>query len=91
MHVGVCGCARVQAAAGVRGCLWVYVCMHRGAQCGQVCVSVRWCVFRNSWVSASVCVCGMNSQKYLLENRVPTSADFNTYPIRIFCFILANN
>ena len=22
--------------------------------------------------------------EYLLENRVPTSADFNTYPIRIF-------
>ena len=24
--------------------------------------------------------------EYLLENRVPTSADFNTYPIRFFCF-----
>ena len=34
VHVGVCGCARVQAAAGVRECLWVYVCMRRGAQCG---------------------------------------------------------
>ena len=22
--------------------------------------------------------------EFLLENRVPTSADFNTYPIRIF-------
>ena len=25
--------------------------------------------------------------EYLLENRVPTSADFNTYPIRIFIYI----
>ena len=24
--------------------------------------------------------------EFLLENRVPTSADFNTYPIRIFLF-----
>ena len=24
--------------------------------------------------------------EYLLENRVPTSADFNTYPIRIFLY-----
>ena len=23
--------------------------------------------------------------EFLPENRVPTSADFNTYPIRIFC------
>ena len=48
VHVGVCGCARVQAAAGVRGCAWVYTCMRRGAQCGQVCASVHWC--------AQVCV-----------------------------------
>ena len=26
--------------------------------------------------------------EFLLENRVPTSADFNTYPIRIFSYIL---
>ena len=25
--------------------------------------------------------------EFLLENRVPTSADFNTYPIRIFFFV----
>ena len=25
--------------------------------------------------------------EFLPENRVPTSADFNTYPIRIFCFV----
>ena len=46
VHVG--GCARVQAAAGVRGYAWVYACMRRGAQCGQVCASVHWC--------AQVCV-----------------------------------
>ena len=27
--------------------------------------------------------------EFLLENRVPTSADFNTYPIRIF-FLFSN-
>ena len=26
--------------------------------------------------------------EYVLENRVPTSADFNTYPIQIFGFII---
>ena len=28
--------------------------------------------------------------EFLLENRVPTSADFNTYPIRILLVILTN-
>ena len=27
--------------------------------------------------------------EFLLENRVPTSADFNTYPIRILLFIFS--
>ena len=28
--------------------------------------------------------------EFLLENRVPTSADFNTYPIRIFIINVEN-
>ena len=72
--MGVCGYARV--CAGVRGC--VRVCAGvRG--CARVCTGVRgyawvWDVF----------------SEFLLENRVPTSADFNTFPIRIF-IITDNN
>ena len=34
---------------------------------------------------ARVCACVWNEfSEFLLENRVPTSADFNTYPIQIF-------
>ena len=34
---------------------------------------------------AWVCACVRDEfSEFLLENRVPTSADFNTYPIRIF-------
>ena len=34
-----------------------------------------------------MCVCVWDEfSEFLLENRVPTSADFNTYPIRIFLF-----
>ena len=40
---------------------------------------VRMC--GSAWVSVSMC---MGFSEYLLENRVPRSADFNTYPIRIF-------
>ena len=43
-------------------------------ECTQVCVEVHGCL--------RVCVWDEFSE-YLLENRVPTSADFNTYPIRI--------
>ena len=39
---------------------------------------------RCAWVGA--CVWDEFSE-FLLENRVPTSADFNTYPIRIFLFL----
>ena len=46
-----------------------------------VCTGVRWCVCGYAWVYA--CVWDEISE-FLLENRVPTSADFNTYPIRIF-------
>ena len=73
-YAGVCtgvrGCAQV--CAGVRGCARVCAGV-RG--CAQVCTGVRgyawvWDVF----------------SEFLLENRFPTSADFNTFPIRIFLF-----
>ena len=74
---------------GVRGYARVCAGIRRSAQCGRMCTGVRKCamvftgVCRSAWVSASVCVWDDFSE-YLLENRVPTSADFNTYPIRIF-------
>ena len=95
-HQWVCvGCARVcegvrecaGMCAGVRECAHgcVRVCEGVGGS-ALVCVGVRWC--------ARVCtgVCGYAwvwdvFSEFLLENRVPTSADFNTYPIRIFCII----
>ena len=70
--------------AGV--CRYVCVCvgMRRGVQvcigvhkCALVCVKVCGCLGVRAWDEFS---------EYLLENRVPTSADFNTYPIRIFYF-----
>ena len=77
------GCARV--CASVHTCTWV------GAGV-SVCVQV--CVGMCSWVRyARVCaevhgclrVCVLDEfSEYLLETRVNTSADFNTYPIRIF-------
>ena len=48
-------------------------------ECAMVCAGVC----GSAWVSVSVCVWDEFSE-YLLENRVPTSVDFNTYPIRIF-------
>ena len=89
VSVGVCGCARV--CAGVHRCAWVCAGMRECARvrgcvgmCGstQVCAGVHWCVRGFAWVYA--CVWDEFSE-FLLENRVPTSADFNTYPIRIFC------
>ena len=72
MYMGVCGCARV--SAGVGGI-------------ALVCMGVRWC----AWVCTGVCgyawICACvwdEFSEFLLKNRVPTSADFNTYPIRIF-------
>ena len=84
------GCVRVcpgvhgyaQVHAGVRWCAWVCAkgcagCTVQADVCqwAQVCVEVSGCL--------RVCVWDEFSG-YLLENRVPTSADFNTYPIRIF-------
>ena len=58
--------------------------MRRGAQCGQVCTSVHWCAQVCVKVCGCLQVCAWDEfSEYLLENRVPTSADFNTYPIRI--------
>ena len=71
----VCECAGgtrvcVSVCMGVRGCVQVWEGVHGYV---QVCTGVRgyawvWDVF----------------SEFLLENRVPTSADFNTFPIRIF-------
>ena len=92
VSVGVCGCARV--CAGVHRCAWVCAGMRECARvrgCGRVCVGmcgstqvcagVHWCVRGYAWVYE--CMWDEFSE-FLLENRVPTSADFNTYPIRIF-------
>ena len=67
---GMLKCVRVWT--GMCGYAWVYA---------GVCTGVRWCVRGYAWVYA--CVWDEFSE-FLLENRVPTSADFNTYPIRIF-------
>ena len=87
---GMCGCVRVcvgvsrfarvcasvhrWVCVGGRGSAWVCVYGY-----GQVCAGMGGC--RCAWVCA--CVWDEFSE-FLLENRVPTSADFNTYPIRIF-------
>ena len=68
MWEGVHGYAGV--CAGVRGCARVCAGVHG---CAQVCTGV--CGYVWVWDVFS---------EFLLENRVPTSADFNTYPIRIF-------
>ena len=75
--MGMCGVYKWRWCEQVAG-------MHR---CAWVCASVR----RLAWVWAGVqgyslvsaCVWDEFSE-FLPENRVPTSADFNTYPIRIF-------
>ena len=69
---------------GVCKCAWVCV----GGpgyvwKCSGVCI-YTWC--------AQVWVCGWvwdEFSEYLLETRVLTSADFNTYPIQIFSMIFA--
>ena len=49
----------------------------------QVCAGVRGCAQVCTGVRGYVWVWDVFSE-FLLENRVPTSADFNTFPIRIF-------
>ena len=80
------GCVQVctDVCGYARACVGVCI-------CAQVCVGVPrfvqvfvgvWagCV----WGSAQVCVGVREFSEFLPENRVLTSADFNTYPIRIF-------
>ena len=64
----VCVCGYARVCVGMRRCGWVGIGVHK---CALVCGGLRVC----AWDEFS---------EYLLENRVPTSADFNTYPIRIF-------
>ena len=75
-----CGCARV--CAGVHRYARVCVDMRRGV---RVCIGVHKCAMVCLKVCGCLRVCAWDEfSEYLLENRVPTSADFNTYPIRIF-------
>ena len=81
---------------GVRGCVRVCTGVHRCARvcvdmpvCGWVGTSVHKCALMCVWKCLGVCECVWDEfSEYLLENRVPTSVDFNTYPIRIlyYCF-----
>ena len=82
---GVCGCGgrvrecvhgSVRVCAGVGGSAWVCAGVR---ECAWVCAGVRGCaqVCGYAWVWDVF-------SEFLLENRVSTSADFNTYPIRIF-------
>ena len=80
----VCGCARV--CGGVHECAGV---------CVSVCMGVLGCVQVWEGVHGYARVCtGVRGyawvwdvfSEFLLENRVPTSADFNMFPIRIFLF-----
>ena len=76
-HQWVCvECVRVCASVReyVRGCVQVWEGVHG---CARVCTGVR----GYAWVWDV-------SSEFLLENRVPTSADFNTFPIRILWQVL---
>ena len=77
-HQWVCvGC--LQVCAGERGCVRVCTGVHGVCVCG----CARECTGLRGY--AQVCACVWDEfSEFLLENRVPTSADFNTYPIRIF-------
>ena len=83
---GVCasvfGCARV--CGGVRECAGVCVSVCMGlCGCVQVWEGVHGCARVCTGVRGYAWVWDVFSE-FLLENRVPTSADFNTFPIRIF-------
>ena len=74
MCADVCGC--VEVCAGVCRCAWVCFGMRKYARVGLgVCGSVQ------------VYECDDEFSEYLLEIRILTSADFNTYPIRIFYYL----
>ena len=64
--------------AGVYRCAEVCVGEH---ECVQVCSDV----WGYAWVCKGMCRCIWDEfSEYLMETRVLTSADFHTYPIRIF-------
>ena len=76
--------AGVRVCVCVRGYARVCVGMRRG---GRVCIGVHKCALVCVKVCGCLQVCAWDEfSEYLLVNRVPTSADFNTYPIRIFSF-----
>ena len=55
--------------------------------CVQVCLGVRGLAWVWAGVHGYALVCAYvldEFSEFLPENRVPTSADFNTHPIRIF-------
>ena len=61
--------------------------MHGYALSAGVCLCVQVCVCEYAWACSGKCECVWDEfSEYLLETRVLTSADFNTYPIRIFSF-----
>ena len=82
--MGMCGvCASVCGCVGVcesvvrcgRECMGV-------RRCARVCTGVRGCARVCTGVRGYAWVWDVFSE-FLLENRVPTSADFNTFPIQI--------
>ena len=81
----MCGCVQVCAGvcrrcASVRRCAWVCFGMSR---CAEVGLGV-W-KFSGVWVWTGMGGCVWDEfSEHLLETRVLTSADFNTYPIQIF-------
>ena len=82
---GVRGCAWV--CAGVCKCTYMYV---GGCGCEWVGAGVcgmHGCVWKCAEVRRCLRVCVFDEfSEYLLETRFNTSADFNTYPMRIFLF-----
>ena len=79
----------VRVFVGVRGCVRKYTYMYVGwCGCERVCVGMcgmHRCVWKCAEVRGCLRVCVLEEfSEYLLETRVNTSADFNTYPIRIF-------
>ena len=68
---GVCAVVRKCAQVYTGMCGWTLVCV---GVWGRVCVGVCRC--------ALVCACVWDEfSEFFLENRVPTSVDFNMYPI----------
>ena len=97
MGAGVC----VRVCTGVSMCVQVYIHVRGwvrvgGCLCARVCAvcaGVHGCVWKSAEVCECLRVCVLDEfSEYLLETRVNTSADFNTYPIRIFfhsCYLCA--